>query len=74
MWGWRVVRFPDPLVKLGNLTRWRGVINHVSAPFLLTSVVAGVGNVIMAPLDPPPHNAHLVRHTMQGEAGLNPAP
>ena len=59
-----------------------GVESSIMSPHLscsrlnqgLLAVVASVGNVIMAPLDPRPHNAHLVRHTMQGEAGLNPAP
>ena len=59
-----------------------GVESSIMSPHLscsrlnqrLLAVVASVGNVIMAPLDPRPHNAHLVRHTMQGEAGLNPGP
>ena len=49
-------------------------MEQIQSALHLSSCVLCVGNVIMAPLDPRPHNAHLVRHTMQGEAGLNPAP
>ena len=76
---WRQAWFPTAEMEVSVSVGWRGVINHslhLACSRLnqgLLAVVASVGNVIMAPLDPPPHNAHLVRHTMQGEAGLNPA-